>query len=639
MPLPREATTPNEQEARLQHLCEAALQGGGPQAFRATLIRAGASANGFVYPAETLQQALPLFAGATAFVDHAGAADLWRGTRSVRDAVGAFGPPAWNDVSQGIEADLYLIDDDVARLLGRYVQARAQGQPAPNLGISADLTVAHQGGRVTRIVRVHSADIVFGPAAGGAIHHALAALPHLQEAQPMTTPTSPSNDATARAALAAPAPPDTEAQAARTALAQDLLRARLHLNADLPAAAREHLRRRFEGRAFHPDELEAELRSLRELTAQVRGNPVQGHGQPRLALGATPLERIQLAADRLFHVPGAPADAPRLSGIRELYLTLTGDDELRGMFNPAGLRLSEAEITTSTFAHVCKNAMNKALLAAYNTRSRWWEPLVWEEDFESTQQITWVKTGTVSALSTVAEGDPYDELESDDAAETTSFVKKGGYIGLTLEAIDRDDMAALRRAPRELGFAAWLTLSNLVSEVFTAGDGAGPTMADAKALFHVDHGNLGSSALSATAWEAVVKAMFEQGDPANGYTLGLRPAFCLAPIELERTALELFQSALEPGSADNNANPYYRMAKVITVPHWTDENSWAAVAPPTECPGICIGYRYGRAPELFVADQPHVGSMFTNDELRIKVRFFLAVGVADHRPLYKMNVP
>jgi hypothetical protein len=30
--------------------------------------------------------------------------------------------------------------------------------------------------------------------------------------------------------------------------------------------------------------------------------------------------------------------------------------------------------------------------------------------------------------------------------------------------------------------------------------------------------------------------------------------------------------------------------------------------------------------------------MFTNDEMRIKVRYFVAVGVADYRPLHKSNV-
>ena len=55
------------------------------------------------------------------------------------------------------------------------------------------------------------------------------------------------------------------------------------------------------------------------------------------------------------------------------------------------------------------------------------------------------------------------ELSWDDATETASFVKKGGYLGMTLEAIDKDDTGRLRAAPRALAQAAWLTLAKAVS--------------------------------------------------------------------------------------------------------------------------------------------------------------------------------
>ena len=51
-----------------------------------------------------------------------------------------------------------------------------------------------------------------------------------------------------------------------------------------------------------------------------------------------------------------------------------------------------------------------------------------------------------------------------------------------------------------------------------------------------------------------------------------------------------------------------------------------------------IGYRFGRVPELFIADDDLMGSMFTNDEMRIKVRFVYAVGVGNYRALHKNNV-
>jgi hypothetical protein len=52
-----------------------------------------------------------------------------------------------------------------------------------------------------------------------------------------------------------------------------------------------------------------------------------------------------------------------------------------------------------------------------------------------------------------------------------------------------------------------------------------------------------------------------------------------------------------------------------------------------------LGWLQGkREPEIFAATDEMAGSMFTNDELRVKVRFFLCCGVADYRGLYKANV-
>ena len=47
----------------------------------------------------------------------------------------------------------------------------------------------------------------------------------------------------------------------------------------------------------------------------------------------------------------------------------------------------------------------------------------------------------------------------------------------------------------------------------------------------------------------------------------------------------------------------------------------------------------GLVPQVFVAGSESDPAMFANDESRIKVRHFVAVGVADFRALYKSNNP
>ena len=51
----------------------------------------------------------------------------------------------------------------------------------------------------------------------------------------------------------------------------------------------------------------------------------------------------------------------------------------------------------------------------------------------------------------MSEGAAYTELAWDDQTETSSWVKKGGYLGLSLEAMDKDDVSRLRTAPVGVG--------------------------------------------------------------------------------------------------------------------------------------------------------------------------------------------
>ena len=160
-----------------------------------------------------------------------------------------------------------------------------------------------------------------------------------------------------------------------------------------------------------------------------------------------------------------------------------------GMFRPDNVGL--AAVDSSTMAGIVANAMNKVVVNEFQRYPRWWEPFVTVENFTNLQTVRWVTLGGVGDLPTVNEGAAYQELTWDDQTETSSWVKKGGYLGLSLEAMDRDDVSRLRTAPRALAQAAWLTLGKAVSGIFTANSGVGPTMSDSKALFHTDHAQPG----------------------------------------------------------------------------------------------------------------------------------------------------
>jgi len=264
--------------------------------------------------------------------------------------------------------------------------------------------------------------------------------------------------------------------------------------------------------------------------------------------------------------------------------------------------------------------------------------------------------GGVGELPTVAEGAAYTELTWDDAYETAAFVKKGGYLGITMESIDKDDTGRLTTAPRALAQAAWLTLSKAISAIFTTASGAGPNLVDGTALFAAGRGNLGSTALSLTTWNAARLAMRKFTELNSGERLGaiVSPKFLLVPPDLETTALQILGAeydylyALSNGisgrpnenaSGDTfNARMSSARERVIVVDFWTDTNDWAAIADPRLWPPIGLGFRYGRQPEVYSVASPTAGLLFTNDTMPVKVRFVFATGPMDWRGMYKANV-
>ena len=430
-------------------------------------------------------------------------------------------------------------------------------------------------------------------------------------------------------------------------------------NSGLPPAAQAALR----AQSYDsPEALQTAIDSQRAILAELSADDVVqvGATPPRgpsgISLGPTGLEQVEAALEALIAGVNPAGNIRPLSGVRELYTLMSGDYEMNGRFNPDRVYL--ANVTSSTMANMVANVLNKRVVNMFMEYPQWWKPIVIEEDFSTLQQVKWISLGGVGELPTVAEGAAYTELTWDDSAETADFVKKGGYLGSTLEAMDKDDTRKLRAAPRALAQGAWLTLGKLVSAIFTDNSDVGPTMGDTGALFNATavsstggHANLLTTALSYSQWNTVRIAMMKQPEINSSERLGFltAPKYCLVPIDLEATALEIFASEGEPGTANNDENIWAngnthsaRMqsarSRVIVVPHWTDTNNWAAVADPQLYPCIAIGYRYGRSPEFFSVASPTAGLMFSNDTMPVKVRFFVAVGAVDWRGLHKSNV-
>jgi hypothetical protein len=336
---------------------------------------------------------------------------------------------------------------------------------------------------------------------------------------------------------------------------------------------------------------------------------------------------------------------PPFRGFQEAYIAITGDRDLTGSVREAvGLsrfaRLKEG-MTTASWGEILGDSIRRSLLADYRTPSQYdaWRSIVSDitspRDFRTNRRLRLAGYGD---LSTVGESSPYPAMTSPTDEEATYAVsKRGGVETITMEMIANDDVGAIRRIPRNLSLAAKRTLYKSVFNLLRDNS----TIYDSVALAESSsHANISTTALSQAEIVAARIKMAEQTSYGGNDVLDLSPKILIVPAELEELGWRLTSIQMHAASNRDATEPSFTRQRVgldtlIVLPYWTDTNNWWLVANPREIPTIEVGFYQGRQePELFVADNPTVGSMFTADKIDYKIRFIWGAAVLDYRGFF-----
>jgi phage major head subunit gpT-like protein len=689
----REGWTPGMAEARLVEEQKAEYAGHAGHEVRVTVLRGGASSNGYYYNEKALRAIARLLEAAQAYVDHPRtAADSQ--VRSVRDIVGFYHSP---QVVLGPEEPLGRVDAtlhilETAEWLWNMIrEACALGHPEL-IGLSIDIYGTWQpletgmesamnagasgrAGRalkeVTAVVALNSCDIVTRPSAGGAFQHILQGEMNMNEAENMQD--------TAGQSIVPVMPPQNEGrvqeqsaqQATGAALMEarggeaaalleelrrergQLLLERRLLEAErqgMPATALGLIRGRFAGRIFEEAELERELEGTRRMLAELSASGLirgQGFERPQIGEQITEAEKLQAAFDAMF---GLEVNTARLgnvrafASIREAYARVTGDPSVSGasLREPGMIRvdeaapiprITEADTTTASFSYLLGTSMNKRLLKDYQAWPAEWQRFCTIVPIKDFKQQTRVRLGAFGSLSTVAEDTAYSTISLSDTAATYVPSKRGNLVTVSRETIINDDLMAIKQIPTKLAVAAAYTLAEFVYAFLSTN----PNIYDGSALFTsgAPHNNLGNANLSTASMQTGVTAMREQTNMA-GKRIGLRPRFLIVPPELEFVAMVATRSAGVPGSANNDINPMLGYVEPIVSPQLSNTAQWFFSADPAVIDTIEIGFVGGQVnPALFIQDQPLYGLNFSQDVISYKVRHEYGGAVVDYRGLYR----
>jgi hypothetical protein len=425
--------------------------------------------------------------------------------------------------------------------------------------------------------------------------------------------------------------------------------------AKLPAPLTESLTTEFNEaltrRILESDEVDARIKSARDLW----GAMSQHSGSGRVSVPGSVREGgDQSGTDDLIKaIDGMLANedidgVPRLNSFKEAYYKWTGRDpfttdpftmfrESQSSYDSASdtRRLTES-LTTGSWAEIFADRLFRRMVSEYRLPTlQDWQKIVSNRenitDFRTQRRQRWGGYGTLAGVS---EGDTYPQLTSPGDEEATyAITKRGGLEDITFEMMVNDDLRNIRAIPGKLSRAAKQTLHRFVFD-FIDGNAA---VYDAVALIDsATHANHQTAALSAASLETAWQQMRAQAAFGNATEiLATRPKYMLVPAELEQLAWQLVTSQVSILTSGFNAtepNFFQSKMEVIVVDYWTDANNWYMVADPSDIPTIEIGFLNGQEePELFVQDQPNVGSVMTADKITYKVRHIYSGAVLDYR--------
>lgn len=450
----------------------------------------------------------------------------------------------------------------------------------------------------------------------------------------------------------------------------------------LPEIAQARLRKRFEGRVAEAAEIDAAIDEERRYLAKLSpSGEVRGFGAGRIVLVSESVDRLQVAMDRLFGIrPETPAGAAlpgldrvheaytpdtahrvreslapaiklhkdvgpeaRFRSLQHAYVAITGDSELSFRF-----RVSE-DITSATWANILGSTLNRSLLQNYAEQDYGERNIMRTgraADFRNIEDTRMKYFGDIDTIE--PETTDYQEIESvGDEKVTYAVIQKGNKLTITRKTIINDDLQSVQNLVQLFGRAFRRTLAQYVWN-FWINNSAYDV--DGVAWFHADHGNLGSTALSAATVETAITALMDMTEPGSSKKLGLPFSrgvrnlglWLVVPNALWGTAKK--ENERELLAADMTMNPVRYMfgessERIIVNPLLSDANDWGIFRDASDLPSIVVKFLQGREePEFFLADAPTVGQMFTGDKLVYKGRHEYGGDIQDFRGAYKAVV-
>lgn len=230
-------------------------------------------------------------------------------------------------------------------------------------------------------------------------------------------------------------------------------------------------------------------------------------------------------------------------------------------------------LTTSDFPLILANIANKSLFAGYESAAETWQQWCGTGSVSDFKTNTVVRAGEMADLDQIREDDEYKYGSRSEAQEQFSIATYGKLFAISRQTIINDDLGALTDIPAAHGEAAARKIGDLAYAVLTANS----AMGDGTALFHADHGNLGTAGvIGSTTFAEAFKLMLLQKDIGGKRRLNIKPQFLIIPPSLAYAAETFIKTTLiGTQAAPNQPNIYAGTVNIVSEARLYDASTTA----------------------------------------------------------------
>ncbi|MCP3916151.1 MAG: peptidase U37 [bacterium] len=299
----------------------------------------------------------------------------------------------------------------------------------------------------------------------------------------------------------------------------------------------------------------------------------------------------------------------------------------RALFEGALTVRAGGMTTTSELTSILANVANKTLRDGYDESPQTFQPFVRMVTVADFKEVRRTQLAEAPQLLLVNENGEYERGPLGDAHEAYRLKKYGRIVAISYETIVNDDLDALTRVPNMMGRQARNNESDLVYAILTSN----PTMGDGTALFHADHGNLGSGAIGLTGLDAMRVAMRTQKGLDGTTRLNIQPRTLVVPAALETKAQQEVVLVTTPNTTAET-NPFRGTLQPVAEPRLDEQSAseWFAAADPGQIDTIELAHLQGE-----VGPTISTREGFEVDGVQLKIRHSAVAKAIDWRGFYK----